>query len=215
MPASGPVSFFESYSRMTTGEKNAHWDGEYRQGKWRFLDSVDEMPRHAISAGLISQFRSPDVLDVGCGTGALLRFLVRFNAYVGIDVSSESIKRATALQVPNATFQVTDLEDLVLTAQFDAIVFSESLYYALEPKDALLRMGRSLKPRGFFVISMWAPPEEPEFDEYRIRSQDIWSVIDQEFTVVHDIGARTINHRWDKGQTRPIDYRIKAIRPKA
>jgi SAM-dependent methyltransferase len=78
--------------------------GDIRGGKNRAIDRVQ---RRALAgaAGDLSNFR---VLDFGCGTGRLSRWLVERGARVeGVDVTSGMIAVARNL-VPQAKFHVTD-----------------------------------------------------------------------------------------------------------
>jgi SAM-dependent methyltransferase len=88
----------------------ADWDRMFADGRWDYLDSPSEAPRYAVIAGYIH--RRPDaacVLDVGCGSGLLYRYLDQSRVtYRGIDVSPTAIGQARE-RFPRAQFDVADI----------------------------------------------------------------------------------------------------------
>jgi len=119
----------------------------------------------------------PTVLNVGCGYGLLLEFLspFGFESYLGIDWSSEAIKRAEALATENAKFEIADLEKWEAPRSFDIIVFNESLIYAKRPVDVLLRYSRSLNENGLMSVSIFRTG----------LRRAIWRSLDKYFAVIH------------------------------
>lgn len=103
---------------------------------------------------------SPDrVVDVGCGTGQLLRSLVDRmpvspELVVGIDRSRTGIRRARAL-LPNGTFVVADLYRLPLDAErFDLVLCTEVLEHVREPARAVGALCRLCAPGGRVAITV-------------------------------------------------------------
>lgn len=70
---------------------------------------------------------SSSVLEVGCGTGELLAQL-KVKKSIGIDISSEMIKRAKE-KYPHLDLRVMDVEALILKGAFDYIILSDTLNY--------------------------------------------------------------------------------------
>lgn len=66
-------------------------DEAYRTGAYDVIESLDFSPRIAVQAGYIIHRRARSVLDVGCGTGELLKYLGRDIRYVGMDISPTAI----------------------------------------------------------------------------------------------------------------------------
>jgi SAM-dependent methyltransferase len=133
---------------------------QYKRGDWDHLRSIDELARYMVIVGYIHSMykrKSPIVLDVGCGYGLLLELLTPFGfeSYLGIDLSSEAIKRAESLVAGNAKFEVADFEKWEAPRSFDIIVFNESLMYAKRPVDVLLRYSRSLNENGLMIVSIF------------------------------------------------------------
>jgi SAM-dependent methyltransferase len=136
----------------------AAWDEEYRQGSWQRLDSAVQLAHYAVIAGYVDHFLSPgmSVLDVGCGHGRLYHFLrpLKPARYVGLDISSEAIAQAQALDEPAARFEVADFQTWRPPDRFDAVIFNESIYYAREPLVHLQRYQQSIAPGGIMILSV-------------------------------------------------------------
>ena len=110
------------------------WNNSYAEGHWTFLDSVHQRPRHYVIAGMLRARGShaASVLDVGCGTGALVPNLPgNVSRYVGIDISSEAIRICRKQHAPSAgrSFVASGFDDYECRESFQAIVFNEMLYY--------------------------------------------------------------------------------------
>ena len=137
-------------------------DREYAQGRWDYLESLQEGPRYAVISGYCAYRRSAvSVLDLGCGAGVLRRWLhPEFVAdYVGIDASRVAIQRAHCKAQPLARFVAADIALYEPDRRFDVIVFNEVLYYFADPAGIVRRYANALESDGVFVISLWAHPD--------------------------------------------------------
>jgi SAM-dependent methyltransferase len=119
-----------------------------RQDPWGVLASPLADRRYLALVEVVSQF-SPcrSILDVGCGEGALTRYLAGCATKVtGIDASPTAIERARRL-VPRATFHSSTLEAFGADRVFDVVLAVEVLYY-VESIDVaiekLLTLGRNV-----------------------------------------------------------------------
>ena len=99
------------------------------------------------------------VLDVGCGTGDMLRLLAPLVApgnAVGIDISETMIAEArsrTSGSVSNVSFQVGNALDLPLeTGSIDRVLATQVLLHIPDPWTALGEMWRVLTPNGLVFI---------------------------------------------------------------
>jgi SAM-dependent methyltransferase len=96
-----------------------------------------------------------DVLDIGCGHGALARRLVREGlAVTGIDPAPDAIAAAQE-SVPEALFTVAGAEALPFDrGSFDACVFLNSLHHVPVPLmgQALQEALRVLRPGGEVIV---------------------------------------------------------------
>jgi SAM-dependent methyltransferase len=119
-----------------------------RPDPWGVLQSPLAQQRHLALVEVVGRY-SPcaSILDVGCGEGALTRYLVGCAGEVaGIDASPTAVHRARRL-VPRATFQCCTLEAFSSDRLFDVVLAVEVLYY-VEAVDVaierLLALGRSV-----------------------------------------------------------------------
>jgi 2-polyprenyl-3-methyl-5-hydroxy-6-metoxy-1,4-benzoquinol methylase len=133
------------------------WDRQYRDGTWEWLDSIDEFAHYMVIAGYVHHlFKSPTILDVGCGQGRLAELLAAFSItrYLGIDLSAEAIQQARRRLRSPGRFRVADLNAWHPPGRFSVIVFCESLNYAIHPVSTLVRYARVLEKDGAIIVSL-------------------------------------------------------------
>lgn len=102
------------------------------------------------------------VLDVGCGTAAILPRLrawsAGFDSYTGLDLAPEMLRmaRAKAGDAPRAAFVAGSADALPFrAASFDTVVSASSMHYWGAPEAALLEMRRVLRPGGRLILLDW------------------------------------------------------------
>lgn len=132
-------------------------DREYSSGNWDHFFGWDELPRNLVLAGAINFHfpRSPRVLDLGCGSGRLATVFRHypFTSYLGVDLSTEAVARARALQLPNMEFAEGNYETWRPDGKFEAISFNECIGYARDPAATLAAFAQHLAPEGLFFLS--------------------------------------------------------------
>ena len=98
------------------------------------------------------------VLDVGTGTGCLVRALHERwprRRHTGVDISKEMLHAAREA-APKCTFVHGTAEALPFPdASFDAAVSLSSLHFWSEPAAGLREIARVLRPGGVLVLSDW------------------------------------------------------------
>lgn len=135
----------EAYDRrldqvMTRGEAT---------GRQRIIDLVNAKPGMRI-------------LDLACGPGNLSRRLAPLVApngeVIGVDLATGMIERARLVALPNARFEVMDMEDLKFDARsFDGAVCGHGLQFAPRLDRALEEAHRVLRPGSRFAASVPVP----------------------------------------------------------
>jgi ubiquinone/menaquinone biosynthesis C-methylase UbiE len=99
------------------------------------------------------------VLDVGCGTGALLRAVGRRQPAArlfGADLSGAMLRQARALGTRRGDLSAADAGDLPFrTSSMDAVVSVSSFHYWPAPGQALRELARVVRPGGRLVLTDW------------------------------------------------------------
>jgi 2-polyprenyl-3-methyl-5-hydroxy-6-metoxy-1,4-benzoquinol methylase len=136
-----------------------HWDRQFEKGYWDYLlDTPKNVPVIiSLFTEIISEKDDINVLDVGCGNGALVRFLLKSGNtvnYYGTDLSKAAIQSCVS-EYPQGKFKICSMEqDPKLDVKFDVIIFSEVLCYGDYLK-TLNTHKRYLKPNGKIIISLY------------------------------------------------------------
>jgi SAM-dependent methyltransferase len=144
----------------------------YGASKLTLVDRFGAYLSRAPIRKALSRYRSPDVLDVGCGYEAkLLSSLVPIiGSGVGIDTSvSESIKTTPKLRFVEGTAEekLPTLE----TASFDVVMMISVLEHLWEPLAALQGCRRALRPGGTLIVNVpdWLGKEFLELGLFRLK----------------------------------------------
>lgn len=104
-----------------------------------------------------------DILDCGCGNGALIRHLyhLRPGSLIGIDISPDKVNEALGLltdeQVPDKRidFEIMDTEQLGFKDEsFDTVIMTDTLPYLSNPRVALSEVARVLRPNGKLLVAV-------------------------------------------------------------
>ena len=116
-----------------------------------------QWPAKLINAAGISP--GDDVLDVGCGTGALTRELTAVvgeqGSVCGLDFSDSMLGVAREI-CPGVAFRQGNAMALpYLEASFDVVMSSFMLMFIPDPVQAICEMRRVLRPGGRLVVSVW------------------------------------------------------------
>jgi ubiquinone/menaquinone biosynthesis C-methylase UbiE len=125
--------------------------------QWFFFDRIQKA-----TLNMVEKVYTPEVvLDIGCGTGRLLR-KVRERwpkaRLIGVDAATGMIENARKL-TPDATFYVSKAESLPLPDTSVDLVLSTASFHHWQDKDkALSEIKRVLRLGGrFFLADIWPP----------------------------------------------------------
>jgi ubiquinone/menaquinone biosynthesis C-methylase UbiE len=128
------------------------WSGRYERSKWQWLH-FDRVHRHAFK--LATPFGEPAaILDVGSGTGRLLRAAhARWPSarLVGVDPSEGMI--AAGRRLTRAELHLAGAEDIPLADRSVDLAFSTiAFHHWADPARGLREVARVLRPGGAFVL---------------------------------------------------------------
>ncbi len=139
---------FDQLARET-GE--VWWGSTTPAGQWR------KRRRAELICAALATFPDPLVIELGCGTGALTRYLLEIRPslrLVGLDVSPICVRQAIErFPYPNAVFQVGNAYELPLRDGIADAVAGASVLHHLDVRRALRECGRVLKPGGLLWFS--------------------------------------------------------------
>ena len=101
------------------------------------------------------------VLDVACGTGILAREAADLvgarGSVTGVDINEGMLSLARQ-RSPDIIWKAGPAESLPFEpATFDRVVSQFGLTFFDDPTNAILEMGRVLRPRGTLAIAVWGP----------------------------------------------------------
>jgi len=135
-------------------ERFNQWSDTYEHSfmQWLLFDRVHRAVLNRLPPG----FTPTGILDIGCGTGRLLR---RIHArwpqasLVGIDLAEGMVSRARQL-TPNATIYLASADHIPLQdASVDLVTTTMSFHHWSKQDQGVRESSRVLRPRGFFVLA--------------------------------------------------------------
>ena len=176
-------------------------DNEYRTGHWDHFFGPNELARHETLVRLINDRAERfSLLDLGCGSGRLASMLDprRLTDYLGVDLSTEGLARARALQLPHGRFLQGNFEEWRPSTPYDIITFNECIGYAVNPAHTAGAFARWLNPGGCIIIS-----------HYRWGNHAaVWRALAREFAFAVETSASNDQGQvWDLKVLVPRDVR--------
>jgi ubiquinone/menaquinone biosynthesis C-methylase UbiE len=137
-----------------------HWSMTYENswGQWLLFDRLQ---RHVLNMAAEKANTPNTVLDVGCGTGRLLRKARKYwpeTQLIGVDPADGMIENARRL-TPDAKFYVSQAESLPLPDESVNLAFSTaSFHHWQDPEKGLSEIKRVLQVGGLlFLADFWLP----------------------------------------------------------
>jgi SAM-dependent methyltransferase len=150
-------------SATTTATGSAAVQGDlWSEGAddWASLMEPTEAPLHLAGLDQLAVGPGISLLDVGCGSGAVLRIAADRGADVtGLDASPAQAELARR-RVPGSRVEVGDIQFLPFEdASFDIVTGFNSFQYAADPRAALHEARRVLRDGGRVLMAVWGKPE--------------------------------------------------------
>lgn len=103
------------------------------------------------------RYEPRSVLDVGCGSGHLLRAVADRSALplelTGVDYSSGAVRRAATV-VPEAELAVADLRSFTPGRTFDLVLCTEVLEHVDDSEGARAALSRFVRPGGAVIVTV-------------------------------------------------------------
>lgn len=137
------------YEKLAEVEDRHFWF----QARNRAIVAAFELVKPRLDAG----YR---VLEVGCGTGNVLRALqavVPQGRLFGMDYETEGLRYAK-VRAPQAGLVVGDAGHPPFDVQFDVIGAFDVIEHVDDDQHVLAQLGRLLKPNGFLLLTVPADP---------------------------------------------------------
>ena len=116
-------------------------EAEYASGILDYLKGVDELSRFSVVVGYCHYFKNKRaILEIGCSEGILQERLdySKYFRYVGVDISTETIRGASQKQDDKTTFIAEDASMYCPNELFYVIIFNECLEYFADPLGLVL-----------------------------------------------------------------------------
>ena len=137
------------------------WSSSY-ENSWMQRAFFDQTHQAALTLAASIVHQPGCVLDVGCGTGRLLRRAYRYwpeAQLIGVDPADGMIERAKLL-TPNATFFTSMAETLPLPdASVDLALSTTSFHHWQDQEAGIREIARVLRPGGYFILVDISIPE--------------------------------------------------------
>jgi SAM-dependent methyltransferase len=142
-------------------------------------DPAIDWIRHSVS--LLLDFEKPvKALSVGCGFGAIERFLRRRDfcqVIHGVDIAERAIeaarKTAEAENLDGLTYEVADLNTATLPPEtYDVVYAHACLHHVFQLEHLLDQIKQTLKPGGLFVVYEYIGPSQMQFPRRDLELAD-------------------------------------------
>lgn len=107
---------------------------------------------HVVSVMKKFGIRKPKILDVGCGTGYLLKELSRYGQAFGLDKSKRSLlycKKRGLKKIYNIDIE----RNIFPNVKFDIITILDVIEHIQDDKKAMINISKSLKTKGIVIVT--------------------------------------------------------------
>jgi len=150
--STGPAGGEQPGIMLTDTAKKQTYFNRYWQT--RDIPSADARSRQRaeLTRSLLGNPNGKRLLEIGCGRGTVLSFLVDAGYYIaGCDISSQSV---ADLKAAGLDVFLCDIEHDDFPEMYDAILCLEVLQQIFDPVAALKKCSRHLTGDGFMIVSV-------------------------------------------------------------
>ena len=148
-------------SKIKWLKKRFTWNYKYAIGKWNYMGDEENRYNAIVEFIKATKIEKPRILDLGCGYGALCKYLNAndYSYFFGVDLSDTAIFKARKRKYHNSKFVVSDIQKFDLDEKFDVIVFNEVLYYLDNPMKSVERFEKN-NENLYFIFSFYGGRED-------------------------------------------------------
>ncbi|MBK5292126.1 MAG: methyltransferase domain-containing protein [Acidobacteriia bacterium] len=159
MPAIGPqIRDRAALEQLWVAERQVEddWSKVYDE-TYDELQPAYRLYKHKVACLVEAYWRRTGgrILDVGCGTGAVLRILAQRGVpqsyLTGLDISPEMVDLSRK-KLPEAGFAASPIELFTTTASYGVIYFCGSLHHMPDLKLVIAKLAELLQPGGVVVV---------------------------------------------------------------
>jgi ubiquinone/menaquinone biosynthesis C-methylase UbiE len=159
----------EEYRKMRSVEDDYWWFVSRRELALTLLDTY-------------AKTQNATILDVGCGTGAVLSELESRGHAIGIDLSHDALTFSNDRGLNHLVY--ANAEQLPFVDNlFDAVVSLDTIEHVPDHESAIAEIFRTLKPGGVFVMNvpafnwLWGPHDIALMHQRRYTRQQVKSLL--------------------------------------
>ncbi len=193
-------------------QSESKWNKEWKSGAWTYMETVAvERSRIAVIGGVFVPMyanHNASVLDIGCGEGSISDFLTeqQKHKYVGVDLAKEAIIAAKKARGPPLKFVHAAAHLFNPQHKFDAVVFSDVLYYT-EHEKVLKQYETYLNDKGIIIISIFHQTE-------KLMYEKIFDFARQTFDKIDEIDVSGYTKKSKDGKLEKTAFHIEVYRIK-
>lgn len=148
---------------MNNHAQSDYWNGDAGQRWVNFSSRLDSMlspfAKLILAKANISEIE--EVVDIGCGAGALSLMASKLGRSVlGVDISKPLIDLAweRSDMLPSVEFALADAGDVELDKKRDVAISRFGVMFFSDPVAAFTNIRKQLKPKGRMVFACWQSP---------------------------------------------------------
>jgi len=137
--------------------KKLTWNYKYLIGKWNYMGEEELRYDKIVEFIKSCEIEKVTILDLGCGYGALNRYLAseKYEYCLGVDLSKNAISKAKKQKYKKSSFLVADIHKFIPNKKFDIIIFNEVLYYLDNQMEVVEKYAKYLNDDGYFIFSFY------------------------------------------------------------